>query len=192
MIKAIETRYKGYRFRSRLEARWAVFFDVARIEWMYEHEGFDLGGELYLPDFWFPEQKLFVEIKPGGPTDDFDSFIGALLKLRKLSDQSGHDVMMLRGDCWPRKYRIWAAHSDRWQIDQFEHVNPKSPDDYGESELRPCRRCNGLCYVHFCHEAMGDSWAEWGFLGNHPCNYCDKFPVNFEGQPYEAARSARF
>jgi hypothetical protein len=27
MIKAIETRYKGYRFRSRLEARWAVRFE---------------------------------------------------------------------------------------------------------------------------------------------------------------------
>ena len=30
-IKAIETYYKGYRFRSRLEARWAVFFDAAGI-----------------------------------------------------------------------------------------------------------------------------------------------------------------
>ncbi len=30
-IKAIETRYKGYRFRSRLEARWAVFFDALSV-----------------------------------------------------------------------------------------------------------------------------------------------------------------
>lgn len=41
-IKAIETQYKGYRFRSRLEARWAVFFDVLGIQWEYEPEGFDL------------------------------------------------------------------------------------------------------------------------------------------------------
>ncbi|MCB6994492.1 hypothetical protein LI177_13475 [bacterium 210820-DFI.6.37] len=27
-LKAIQTEYKGYRFRSRLEARWAVFFDA--------------------------------------------------------------------------------------------------------------------------------------------------------------------
>lgn len=27
-VKAIDTVYKGYRFRSRLEARWAVFFDA--------------------------------------------------------------------------------------------------------------------------------------------------------------------
>lgn len=38
----IETRYKGYRFRSRLEARWAVFFDVLGVRWEYEPEGYDL------------------------------------------------------------------------------------------------------------------------------------------------------
>jgi hypothetical protein len=90
MIKAIETEYKGYRFRSRLEARWAVFFDTLGIAWEYEPQGFDLteayrdytltqdyrplsqlkSGErlLYLPDFYLPLQKRYVEIKPyGGP-----------------------------------------------------------------------------------------------------------------------------
>lgn len=33
-IKPIETRYKGCRFRSRPEARWAVFFD-AEVEIAY-------------------------------------------------------------------------------------------------------------------------------------------------------------
>jgi hypothetical protein len=51
MIKAIETKYKGYRFRSRLEARWAVFFDALGIEWTYEPQGFEKGGTRYLPDF---------------------------------------------------------------------------------------------------------------------------------------------
>ena len=54
-IKAIETRYKGYRFRSRLEARWAVFFDALCIEWEYEREGFVLPYGPYLPDFWLPQ-----------------------------------------------------------------------------------------------------------------------------------------
>lgn len=27
-IRAIETNYKGFRMRSRLEARWATFFDA--------------------------------------------------------------------------------------------------------------------------------------------------------------------
>ncbi len=64
-IKAIETQFKGYRFRSRLEARWAVFFDALGIQWEYEKEGYDL-GELgwYLPDFWLPEFNQWVEVKP--------------------------------------------------------------------------------------------------------------------------------
>lgn len=67
-IKPIETRYKGYRFRSRLEARWAVFFDSLGLKWEYEPEGFDLGfGELYLPDFWLPEMNAWVEIKGEKP-----------------------------------------------------------------------------------------------------------------------------
>jgi hypothetical protein len=43
-MQAIETAYNGYRFRSRLEARWAVFFDALGIRYQYEKEGFDLDG----------------------------------------------------------------------------------------------------------------------------------------------------
>lgn len=51
-IKPIETFYNGYRFRSRLEARWAVFFDALGVEYEYEPEGFKLpSGKCYLPDF---------------------------------------------------------------------------------------------------------------------------------------------
>jgi hypothetical protein len=51
-IKPIETIYNGYRFRSRLEARWAVFFDALGVEYEYEPEGFELpNGGRYLPDF---------------------------------------------------------------------------------------------------------------------------------------------
>ncbi len=39
---AIETHYAGCRFRSRLEARWAVFFDAIGIEWQYEPQGFEI------------------------------------------------------------------------------------------------------------------------------------------------------
>jgi len=52
VIKAIETEYLGYKFRSRLEARWAVFFDACGYQWEYEPEGFALPcGTYYLPDF---------------------------------------------------------------------------------------------------------------------------------------------
>lgn len=70
-IKAIETQYKGYRFRSRLEARWAVFFDAVGLAWIYEPEGFDLGANgWYLPDFYFPEWGQWVEVKPSLPSSE--------------------------------------------------------------------------------------------------------------------------
>lgn len=73
-IKAIETTYKGYRFRSRLEARWAVFFDTLGIPWKYENEGYEKevgtvqGARTmrYLPDFFLPCRwggGMFVEVK---------------------------------------------------------------------------------------------------------------------------------
>lgn len=70
-IKAIETQYKGYRFRSRLEARWAVFFDAMGIEWQYEPEGYDLGVlGWYLPDFFLPASNIWIEVKPSGTKID--------------------------------------------------------------------------------------------------------------------------
>lgn len=64
MIKAIETYYNGYRFRSRLEARWAVFFDALGIKYEYEPEGYELSdGSKYLPDFYLPDLKYYVEVK---------------------------------------------------------------------------------------------------------------------------------
>jgi hypothetical protein len=68
MIKPIETEYCGIRFRSRLEARYAILFDELGLKWEYEKEGFDIHGKKYLPDFWFPEQKWWIEIKGGKPT----------------------------------------------------------------------------------------------------------------------------
>ena len=65
MIKSINTKYNGYLFRSRLEARWAVFFDAAGIDYIYEPEGFELeDGTRYLPDFYLPEYDWYVEVKP--------------------------------------------------------------------------------------------------------------------------------
>ena len=51
-IKPIETIYNGFRFRSRLEARWAVFFDAMGIKYEYEPDGYEFDdGTKYLPDF---------------------------------------------------------------------------------------------------------------------------------------------
>lgn len=77
-IKPIETVYNGYRFRSRLEARWAVFFDTLGVKWEYEKEGYDLDGVWYLPDFWLPDHLCWIEIKGQEPTRDEKEKVAAL------------------------------------------------------------------------------------------------------------------
>lgn len=87
-LRAIETEYKGYRFRSRLEARWAVFFDVCGVNWEYEPEGFILpNGQQYLPDFLLHDVTfnhagyrrgcdLYVEVKGRMTAEDAEKIRG--------------------------------------------------------------------------------------------------------------------
>lgn len=74
-IKAIETEYAGHRFRSRLEARWAVFFDAAGIKWQYEPQGFEdtETGFRYLPDFYLPKLNggVYFEVKGEKPDEEY-------------------------------------------------------------------------------------------------------------------------
>jgi len=69
-IAAIPTVYKGRSYRSRLEARWAAFFDHLGIK--HEYEPFDLGG--WSPDFLLPELETLVEVKP---LSEFDADVWA-------------------------------------------------------------------------------------------------------------------
>lgn len=59
-FKAIATTYRNFQFRSRLEAKWAVFFDHCGWKWSYEP--LDLNG--WIPDFAIGERPTLVEIKP--------------------------------------------------------------------------------------------------------------------------------
>lgn len=69
--RVIQTEYRGRFFRSRLEARWAVFFDTLEVAWVYEREAYALGdGLAYLPDFWLPELDCWVEIKGEDATQE--------------------------------------------------------------------------------------------------------------------------
>ena len=66
IIKPIKTFYKGIEFRSRLEARWARFFDACGVRWDYEQEGYELGyGRRYLPDFLVHNVGIYGSEKKG-------------------------------------------------------------------------------------------------------------------------------
>ncbi len=62
-----ETEYNGILFRSRLEAKWACFFDLVGWEWQYEPS--EING--YNPDFIiraksdnYKTSTIIVEVKP--------------------------------------------------------------------------------------------------------------------------------
>lgn len=103
MVKAIETIYRGWRFRSRLEARWAVYFDAIGIEWEYEREGYEFeDGLRYLPDFWLKQVKMWAEVKPEALTPE------EILKARWLVKETGYPLLLLFGLPECRSY--WAIH----------------------------------------------------------------------------------
>lgn len=102
-MKSIETDYAGYRFRSRLEARWALAFDELGIDFLYEPEGLKVPIRFranwyprasvlrYLPDFYLPELGLWGEVKGRmGAQDDMKTTNGAA-----AMSEAGHDVLVL-------------------------------------------------------------------------------------------------
>jgi hypothetical protein len=109
-IKAIETQYAGCRFRSRLEARWAVFFDQMKIRWEYEAQGFEVSRRCYLsgayddmfrylPDFWLPDLDVYAEVK-GSLTDQeclrlLDAAGHLSSPVGGCNDGGGHDLVVL-------------------------------------------------------------------------------------------------
>jgi hypothetical protein len=105
-IAAIPTVYKGVQMRSRLEARWAAFFDLCG--WQWEYEPFDLNG--WIPDFMLRGAKTntLVEVKPldwivpltDGGYPDINNYVKSFPDLAKVFDKSDHEVLIC-GACLP-------------------------------------------------------------------------------------------
>lgn len=154
-LKAIETRYKGYRFRSRLEARWAVFFDALGLRWEYEPQGFDLGGVRYLPDFRVTSPQGMVtwyEIKPeqGGDESKLQRF-AALWRATTNREDDKTSFQVLAGD---------PAHV-LLEFDQHPRGSAFFLRDSSPAKLNP----------FFCCPRCGD------ISNDHPC-----FPIRYGGQ----------
>lgn len=89
-MKGIITMYRGRRYRSRLEARWAVMFDLLR--WRYEYEPYDLGG--WIPDYaLFGVEEILVEIKPYSSLKEFDT--GKIIGALRGTEKWGKEILLL-------------------------------------------------------------------------------------------------
>ena len=66
--RSIRTLYNGVLFRSRTEARFAMWCDLVGWQWVYEpcilkHQREDGSTHRYTPDFYILNEDLFVELK---------------------------------------------------------------------------------------------------------------------------------
>ena len=166
-IKAIPTKYNGVEFRSRLEARWAVWFDRMGIAWQYEPEGFNVCGEAYLPDFRLPDVfgGVYVEIKP-------KELKGAEMDraMRFVREFDGELLLI----CGLPKFGDYSCVS--------------SNEDYDKIVFADCRKCGGVSYI-------GLDCKCWGDVCGHTCGEHERFPL--EDGPriihaYESAMACKF
>jgi hypothetical protein len=100
-MRSIPALYNGQPFSSRLECRWATWWDLLGIPWSYEPEVLLLEGEppiTYVPDFWLPTMKAWVEIK-GEVIDDTAGLL-IIEKCRRLALQSASPVIL----CFEQPY----------------------------------------------------------------------------------------
>lgn len=188
-MKPIETYYKGYRFRSRLEARWAVFFDAAGFKYRYETEGFVLSdGTYYIPDFWLPEQRLWVEVK--GDLDEESK-----RKIELFSEQLD----------W-KDSKLWVLRdvpdvsTYRWRFDLEEDAFWVYAKDAADGPYLPCvcPACGKLGV-----EFDGRGWRICGVHSREPMYYPEaankssgdkgySFDAPILMAAYRKARQARF
>lgn len=149
-VRAIETRYAGCRFRSRLESRWAVFLDRLSIPWEYEPQGYVIDGVAYLPDFHLPTMGKYLEIK-GGPINPVDA--DKVLRLA-VAAKGLATVSVLQGDI-PRESftrtvggikcfapdpdgaslvpALWVVSADRHAVDAALSAARSARFEHGES-----------------------------------------------------------
>jgi len=179
--KAIQTQYRGNNYRSRLEARWAVFFHIAKIETIYEGEGYQTSYGRYLPDFYLPEMKLFIDVKGGGNPDPH-----VLQKLRECckDDQRGAVLEQIP------LVQNGTIDLDDQEVFKIYH-NCAFPDG-GEDGLYlfckcPCCGTNGFEF-NGRSDRIECTCHNGGFDVQKDYNYEDPILLN----AYKVAKSARF
>lgn len=118
-MRALPAIYNGQRFASRLECRWAYFWDALGVPWSYEPEVLELAGDApitYIPDFFLPDMQCWVEIK-----GEIVSDVAGLLiieKCRRLALQSSRPVILCFSEPYDPKCAVFHGSkmysSCRW------------------------------------------------------------------------------
>jgi len=173
-MKAIETKYKGYRFRSRLEARWAVFFDALGIDWEYEPEGYDLGeAGWYLPDFSIKINgyKIYLEVKN---KDGFEPnaksrhiyMAGKVQGYEAMSSTWRHNIADERFTGYKHEFYSIGAENDR-VLPGILYAGPHFSDNHGclmahDRALYQIRECDAVFAWIDSEDAYG-TFVEIGF-----------------------------
>lgn len=195
MIKAIETHYKGYRFRSRLEARWAVFFETLGYDWKYEAQGFQHHGEKYLPDFEIKSNNLtfYIEVKGSNEQLQKDAprystaldWGGCLPDFEESSDHQRTGLVLL-GDIPEPKFGTWfhpiIRHSKGLHLTYITFTST-GPFPVLSAGVLPY-----LCDLsgEQCIEGDFDKWT------NKARFLATPFAYSKISEAYKTARSARF
>lgn len=191
-IKAIETRYAGCRFRSRLEARWAVFFDALDIKWKYEPQGYVVGppGDeiAYLPDFYLPKYDVWAEVK-GGEWDKED---------RKKTFLFSHDAdILLLGSFPTLNQGDTSLHNLlRWFDDEFDGAGIYTVAmEFTHSGLTAVPFHSGIHVRGYGHNpsVWSNFYVSQRFYVSRHEDYSFHNPYPPSAiEPYDKARSARF
>jgi len=162
-IAAIETRYNGINFRSRLEAKWAAMFDLLKWGWTYEPT--DFNG--WIPDFAIHgERIIYVEVKP---VSDFP------MEVANKIDASGcHDEVLIVGMLGPMRRDDLNCPIVGWLREGvgLEEV----PEDFWW-EPAPMSRYKGEDRIGFCHS--GGSYKD-RITGQYDGGSFGSFPVTQE------------
>lgn len=161
-IPAIPTRYAGVNFRSRLEARWAAFFDL--LSWRWEYEPIDLAG--YIPDFLVrlpafgrAPAPWLIEAKPVHDLGDPEQRAAYAEAINRIS-QSG----------WLGPAAVVGSTYDYWRFTMRADPNDlrRTLDGAGWSPCAFTRR--GLVLPESARNLDNDSWADalalWREAGN--------------------------
>lgn len=144
-IIPIETQYAGVTFRSRLEARWAVFFDRLGVAWRYEPEGYHLDdiGEKYVPDFYLPRELLYIEIKPTRAIA-----LGVLPKLTRFCALMNQHLDNSE-TCDQPRVDVWAiGGSPQWDDHSVFHLDRHGHNTSDRYRATQCPLCRRLISAH--------------------------------------------